>query len=61
MLSLDLKVTPEMEKAMQQNHGVGYAVYEMKLNQRMNVEKEREKSYLKSLEVNKEMSRKVHR
>ncbi|MDC3417886.1 hypothetical protein [Aquibacillus salsiterrae] len=58
---LELTYTPEMEKAMHQSHGVGYAEYARKLNQRLKVEKKREKSHKQSQEVVNEMDRQIHR
>lgn len=40
-----MNYTPEMEKAMQQSHKMGYAEYERKLENRIAVEKRREKEY----------------
>ncbi|MGO4888900.1 hypothetical protein ACJ2A9_14185 [Anaerobacillus sp. MEB173] len=40
-----------MEKAMQQSHGIGYAEYNRRLENRMKVEKQRELDYQKSLEI----------
>jgi len=40
-----MNYTPEMEKAMQQSHKMGYAEYERKLEYRIDVEKRREKEY----------------
>lgn len=37
--------TSEMEKAMQQNHGIGYAEYNLSLKKRLQVEKNREQDY----------------
>ncbi|WP_179107339.1 hypothetical protein [Sediminibacillus massiliensis] len=56
-----MNYTSEMEKAMQQNHGIGYAEYGRKLDKRLEVEKEREKSYEKSRQVVNEVERKIHR
>ena len=59
--SLDLTYTPEMEKAMQQNHGMSYAEYGRKLNNQLKVEKKREQSYQKSQQVVNEFERLAHR
>ncbi|MFN7251863.1 MAG: hypothetical protein ACK4M9_13830 [Anaerobacillus sp.] len=40
-----------MEKAMQQSHGMGYAEYNRKLENRLLVEKRREKEHRKSLQM----------
>ncbi|MBU8880817.1 hypothetical protein BGM26_17840 [Bacillus sp. FJAT-29790] len=48
---LQLNYTSEMEKAMQGAHGVSYAVYSMKHDVRMQVEKKRQEEYLKSQQV----------
>ncbi|GGM35765.1 hypothetical protein GCM10011351_22300 [Paraliobacillus quinghaiensis] len=61
MDNLGLTYTGEMEKAMQQNHGIGFAEYERKLNNRLQIEREREKSYKQASRVVNEMERKVHR
>ncbi|WP_277678613.1 hypothetical protein [Gracilibacillus dipsosauri] len=50
-----------MEKAMLQNHGVGYAQYSRQLSKRMNVERAREKSYMESQRVVQDVERQVHR
>ncbi|WP_169824137.1 hypothetical protein [Anaerobacillus alkalidiazotrophicus] len=41
--------TSEMEKAMQKTHGMGYAEYNLKLENLLKVERKREKDYQKSL------------
>ncbi|UOQ85295.1 hypothetical protein [Gracilibacillus salinarum] len=46
---------------MHQSHGVGYAEYGRKLSKILNVEKRRENSYKKSLNVVKDIERQVHR
>ena len=48
-----------MEKAMRQAHGVGYEVYNQKLDVRMRVEERRENSYLKSNEIMNDLNRRV--
>jgi hypothetical protein len=40
-----------MEKAMQQNHGIGYEEYNRSLEKRLEVEKEREKDYKRSQKI----------
>ncbi|WP_078412536.1 hypothetical protein [Priestia abyssalis] len=49
--TLDLTYTSEMEKAMFQSHGMGYAEYSRKLDQRLKVEQEREQDYLQSRRI----------
>jgi hypothetical protein len=44
-----------MEKAMFQAHGIGYALYAQKLEQRMMVELEREQDYLQGRRISEEM------
>ncbi|MFC4403479.1 hypothetical protein [Gracilibacillus xinjiangensis] len=56
-----LNYTTEMEKAMQQAHGVGYAEYSRKLSERLKVEKERENDYEKSQRVVNDVERLLHR
>lgn len=46
---------------MHQNHGVGYAEYERKLEKQLKVEQDREISHKKSLRIFNEMDRLVHR
>ncbi|MCZ0703269.1 hypothetical protein J2T56_002439 [Natronobacillus azotifigens] len=59
--SLEIAHTTEMEKAMLQNHGVIFAEYEAKLDKRLQVEQEREKSHQDSKHIVNEMQRQVHR
>ncbi|MFF2589698.1 hypothetical protein ACFVSS_17745 [Peribacillus butanolivorans] len=40
-----------MEKAMFRAHGIGYAQYAQKLEQRIKVEQEREQDYLQSRRI----------
>jgi hypothetical protein len=40
-----------MEKAMQQSHGMGYAEYNRKLENRLRVERKREKDHQKCLQL----------
>lgn len=42
-----MNYTPEMEKAMQQSHKMGYAEYERNFDNRIAVEKRRQKEYEK--------------
>jgi peptide deformylase len=37
--------TADMEKAMYQSHGIGYAEYERSLEKRLFIERKREKDY----------------
>ena len=46
---------------MQQSHGVSYAEYERDLNHRLEIERERERSYRKSLEIVQEVGNQLHR
>ena len=48
-----------MEKAMHISHGVGYNEYARNLEVRMEVEKQREKSYAESHQILNEYSRRV--
>ena len=45
---------------MRQAHGVGYKVYNQKLDVRMEIEEKRERSYMKSNQIVNEMNRRVH-
>ncbi len=56
-----LNHTPEMEKAMYQSHGVGYAEYSRNFNKRMQVERERELDHRRSLKMVSEFDRKLSR
>ncbi|MDC3412341.1 hypothetical protein NC797_00405 [Aquibacillus sp. 3ASR75-11] len=53
--------TAEMEKAMQQSHGVGYAEYSRKLEKRLDIEKKRQSSYKRSQQIYAEVDRQLHR
>ncbi|MDP4169880.1 MAG: hypothetical protein Q8906_04665 [Bacillota bacterium] len=55
-----MNYTQEMEKAMQSSHGVSYAVYSLKHDVRMEIEKRREKDYERSQHLVAELDRKVH-
>ncbi|MDL4839934.1 hypothetical protein [Aquibacillus rhizosphaerae] len=46
---------------MLKNHGVGYAEYSRKLNERLKIEKEREISHKESQKVVNEVEKLVHR
>ncbi|EIT87158.1 hypothetical protein A374_02854 [Fictibacillus macauensis ZFHKF-1] len=48
-----------MEKALHKAHGIGFAEYERSLTKRIDVEVERQKEYVKSLEISHEMQRKI--
>ncbi|MFB1051183.1 hypothetical protein [Paraliobacillus sp. JSM ZJ581] len=61
MDNLALNYTSEMEKAMQQNHGVGYAEYGQNLEKRLEIERKREKSHRKCLKIVTEMEQQAHR
>ncbi|WP_017726360.1 hypothetical protein [Halalkalibacterium ligniniphilum] len=54
--SIGMKATGEMEKAMQQAHGVGYAEYERNLDKRLEVEKAREEDYNRCNEMIRELN-----
>ncbi|OCA87623.1 hypothetical protein A8F94_07130 [Bacillus sp. FJAT-27225] len=56
---LDMKYTSEMEKAMQQSHGIGYEEYNLKHEVRLEVEQRREEEYLKSQRIVADIDRKV--
>ncbi|WP_035512775.1 hypothetical protein [Halalkalibacillus halophilus] len=58
---IDLNYTSDMEKAMQASHGMGYAEYGQKLDQRLAVEKKRELEYQQSRTIITEFDRMVHR
>lgn len=58
---LHLDYTPEMEKAMQQSHGLGYQEYSRQLNKRMQVEREREMDYKKGQFVRLDMEHSVYK
>ncbi|RCW66977.1 hypothetical protein [Saliterribacillus persicus] len=46
---------------MHQAHGVGYAEYGSKLDQRLEIEKERYESHVQSQKLISELDRQVHR
>ena len=56
---LDLNYTSEMEKAMHQSHGIGYAEYAQKHEKRMDVEMSREEDYRKSQLIYADIARKL--
>ncbi|SEO71168.1 hypothetical protein SAMN04488134_11179 [Amphibacillus marinus] len=58
---LELNYTAEMEKAMYQSHGIGYAKYERNMDERIKVEQSREYSHRASLDIVNDIERQVHR
>ncbi|WP_171046251.1 hypothetical protein [Lentibacillus cibarius] len=52
--------TPEMEKAMQQSHQMGYAEYERKLEKRIAVEKRRQHEYQQCKQMIAEIDSNIH-
>ncbi|WP_198284028.1 hypothetical protein [Evansella cellulosilytica] len=46
---------------MQQSHGIGYAEYNRKLENRMEVEEQREKDHHQSISIVAEFQRQVHK
>lgn len=58
---LELNYTSDMEKAMQQAHGVNFSEYEMNADKRLEVEMQREKQYKEGLEISSEMEKDVNR
>ncbi|MBM7551260.1 hypothetical protein [Thalassobacillus pellis] len=46
---------------MQQSHGMGYAEYSNKLDQRLEVEKRRQKEYEESRKIVAEVDRQLHK
>jgi hypothetical protein len=56
---LELNYTTEMEKAMHNSHGIGYAEYSQKLEKRMDVELSREEDYRKSQLIHAEVVRRM--
>lgn len=61
MEKLNLNYTPEMEKALQQNHGMNFTEYETNVEKRLQVEKDREKSHEQSMKLIAELQQDVHR
>ncbi|GAM14354.1 MULTISPECIES: hypothetical protein [Bacillaceae] len=49
-----------MEKAMHGAHGISYEVYSMNHDARMEVERKRERDYIKSQRMVADLDRKVH-
>ncbi|GGA76858.1 hypothetical protein [Ornithinibacillus halotolerans] len=56
-----MNYTPEMEKAMQKSHRMGYADYCRKLENRMKVERRRQEDYNRSKYVVAEIESNIHR
>lgn len=56
-----MNYTPEMEKAMQQSHKMGYEEYSRKLEKRMLVEKRRHKEYEKCKYMTAEIDRQLYK
>jgi biopolymer transport protein ExbD len=49
-----------MEKAMYQTHGFGYEEYKRNLENRMQVERDRDKNYKQSMQLISELERNVY-
>ncbi|WP_202595692.1 hypothetical protein [Pontibacillus yanchengensis] len=58
---MNLNYTNEMEKAMHQSHGMGYAEYSRRLDQRLKVEQRRQQEFEQSQKIVAEVDRKIHR
>ncbi|AIF44052.1 hypothetical protein [Virgibacillus sp. SK37] len=56
-----MNYTPEMEKAMQQSHKIGYAEYERKLENRLAVERRREREYEKCKQLKADLESQIQR
>ncbi|WP_202406280.1 hypothetical protein [Pontibacillus yanchengensis] len=56
-----MNYTNEMEKAMHQSHGMGYAEYSRRLDQRLKVEQRRQQEFEQSQRIVAEVDRKIHR
>ncbi|WP_205520064.1 hypothetical protein [Virgibacillus doumboii] len=56
-----MNYTPEMEKAMQQSHKIGFAEYERKLENRIAVEKRRQKDYEQCKHMVAELDSQLHK
>ncbi|SDC45469.1 hypothetical protein SAMN05421734_10936 [Pelagirhabdus alkalitolerans] len=59
--SIELNYTQEMEKAMHQNHGCGYAAYGIDMSERLKVERTREQSHKDGMALVTDINRQVHR
>ncbi|MGJ9385774.1 hypothetical protein CR203_17190 [Salipaludibacillus neizhouensis] len=55
------EITEQMEKSLHLAHGFGHEVYKKSLDKKIEVEQKREKEYLESLKVNKELIHKINR
>ncbi|WP_169727356.1 hypothetical protein [Paucisalibacillus globulus] len=56
-----MNYTPEMEKAMQTSHHMGYAEYCRNLENRMKVERRRQEDYNKCKHIVAEIDSNIHR
>lgn len=56
-----MNYTPEMEKAMHQSHNMGYAEYGRKLDNRLTVEKRRQREYEQCKHIVAEFENQIHR
>ncbi|MEN2768378.1 hypothetical protein [Ornithinibacillus xuwenensis] len=56
-----MNYTPEMEKAMQNTHHMGYADYCRKLENRMKVEKRRQADHDKCKHILAEIDNQIHK
>ncbi|WP_176555889.1 hypothetical protein [Virgibacillus ndiopensis] len=56
-----MNYTPEMEKAMQKSHGIGYAEYGRKLDKRIVVEKRRQQEYEQCKHIVAEIDSQLHK
>ncbi|MFD1849373.1 hypothetical protein [Oceanobacillus bengalensis] len=56
-----MNYTQEMEKAMEQAHGMNFAEYERKLSNRMKVERRRDLDYQRSKEVVANATAQIHK
>ncbi|PYZ91778.1 hypothetical protein CR194_19370 [Salipaludibacillus keqinensis] len=57
----NIRYTDNMEKALQQAHGIGHEAYKNDLDKKIQIEQDREKDYQKSLEVEQELAKKISR
>ncbi|UFT98249.1 hypothetical protein KO561_13695 [Radiobacillus kanasensis] len=58
---LDLTYTSDMEKAMHQAHGIGYAEYASDIDKIIEVEQKRELSHQKNHKMVAELNKQVHK
>ncbi|NIK12201.1 hypothetical protein FHR85_001609 [Alkalibacillus almallahensis] len=56
-----MNYTSDMEKAMQQSHGIGYEEYSRKLENQLAVERRREQEYQQSQKMISDVDRMIHR